>query len=193
MNGEKEEKTTKRKTVRSAKECTLVAVFVALLIATQLVLSAIPGVEVVSVLFAAFAFSFGTYRALAAATAFSLLRQLVFGFFPTVLILYLIYYNVFALIFALLGKKIQSPVKGLVVIVIVACVCTIIFTLLDCVITPLFYGFSKTAARAYFYASIPVVLPQLVCVGVSTALLFLPLWRTFLLIKRTLSPSVSAK
>lgn len=193
MNGEKERKTTKKKIVRSAKECTLVAVFVALLIATQLVLSAIPGVEVVSVLFAAFAFSFGRYRALAAATAFSLLRQLVFGFFPTVLILYLLYYNLFALIFAFLGKKIQSPVKGLVLIVGVACVCTIIFTLLDCMITPLFYGFSRTASKAYFYASIPVVLPQTVCVGVSTALLFLPLWRTFLLIKRTLSPNVSVK
>lgn len=193
MNGEKEGKTTKRKTVRSAKECTLVAVFVALLIAAQLVLSAIPGVEVITVLFAAFAFSFGRYRALAAATAFSLLRQLVFGFFPAVLVLYLVYYNVFALIFAFLGKKIQSPVKGLALIVAVACICTVMFTLLDCVITPLFYGFSKSATRAYFYASIPVVLPQLVCVGVSTALLFLPLWRAFLLVKRMLSTGEGVK
>ena len=187
MNGETEEKKKKKKTVRSAKECTLVAVFVALLIAAQLVLSAVPGVEVITVLFAAFAFSFGAYRGLAAATAFSLLRQLVFGFFPTVLVLYLVYYNAFALIFAFLGKKIRFPVKGLVLIVAVACVCTVLFTLLDCVITPLFYGFSKTAAKAYFYAAMPVVLPQLVCVGVSTALLFLPLWRAFLLVKRMLT------
>ena len=193
MNVEKEGKNRKRKTLRSAKECTLVAVFVALLIAAQLVLSAIPGVEVVTVLFAAFAFSFGAYRGLAAATAFALLRQLVFGFFPTVLVLYLVYYNAFALIFALLGKKIRLPVKRLVVIVLVACLGTVLFTFLDCVITSLLYGFSKTAARAYFYAAMPVALPQVVCTGVSMALLFLPLWRAFLLVKRKLLTAEGGK
>ena len=184
MNGEKQGKTSKMKMVRSAKECAFIAVFVAVLIASQLVLSAIPGVEVVTALFAVYAFSFGYKKSLAVATTFSLLRQLIFGFFPAVLILYLAYYNLFALAFAFLGKKIKNPIKGLVIVVASACVFTALFTLLDCVITPLFYGFSQKATRAYFYASTPVMIPQIICAGISTALLFLPLWRAFLLINR---------
>ena len=184
MNGENQEKKSKTKMARSAKECAFIAVFVAVLIASQLVLSAIPGVEVVTALFAVYAFSFGYKKSLAVATAFSLLRQMIFGFFPAVLILYLVYYNLFVLAFAFLGKKIKNPIKGLVIVVASACVLTALFTLLDCVITPLFYSFSAKATKAYFYASLPVMVPQIVCAGISTALLFLPLWRTFGIIKR---------
>ena len=67
------------------KDCAYIAVFVALTIAAQLCLSFLPGVEVVTVLFITFSFVFGCRRGVAAATVFSLLRQLIFGFFPTVL------------------------------------------------------------------------------------------------------------
>ncbi|MBQ8323357.1 MAG: hypothetical protein IJX91_05260 [Clostridia bacterium] len=183
MNGKKRQKT---RTVRSAKECAYIAVFVALTIATQLAFSAVPGVELVTLLFVSYAFSFGIRRGMAAATAFSLLRQLVFGFYPTVLVLYLVYYNMLASVFGWLGQKPKGPMKRLVLVVVCACVCTVLFTLLDNVLTPLWYGYSAKAAKAYFYASIPFVLPQTACVGISTALLFLPLERTFRLIKRTL-------
>ena len=85
------EKYKENRKVFTAKECALLAVFVALVIATQVILSAIPGVELVTVLFACYAFACGWKRGILAATTFSLLRQIIFGFFPTVLLLYLIY------------------------------------------------------------------------------------------------------
>ncbi len=57
----------------------------------------------------------------------------------------------------------------------VACLCTVCFTLLDDVITPLFYGFSKLSALAYFYASFTAMLPQTVCTAVTVGTLFMPL------------------
>ena len=52
------------------------------------------------------------------ATCFSLLRCLLFGFYPNIIILYLIYYNLFALLFGTLGKKFSAfgnrEVAGLV-------------------------------------------------------------------------------
>ena len=182
MNDKKQTKTTM---VGSAKECALIGVYVAVLLSSQLVLAVVPGVEVVTALFAVFAFCFGAKRAVAVATAFSLLRQFVFGFFPTVLILYLVYYNTFALVFAFLGKKLQSVGKGFPVIIVSVCVCSVLFTLLDCVITPLFYAFTKRATIAYFYSALPIMTTQTVAVGITTAVLFLPLYRAFSIVKRS--------
>ena len=181
MNAEKKEK---KSGVRSAKDCACIAVFVAVLLASQLALSALPGVETVTALFAVYAFCFGYKRGWISATAFSLVRQVLFGFFSSVLVLYLVYYNFFVTVFAWLGKRIKRVARGMLITVPTACVCTAVFTLLDCVITPLFYGFSVRASNAYFYASLSVMFSQIVCAGVSTALLFLPLWRAFVLIKR---------
>ena len=64
-------------TARTAKDCAYVAVFVALVMAVQLVFSSVPGVEVVTVLFVTFAFTFGVTKGVCAATTFSLLRTLV--------------------------------------------------------------------------------------------------------------------
>jgi len=72
----------KQKKIHVGKECAYLAVFVALVIAAQFCLSAVAGVEVVTVLFASYAFTFGKGRGMLAATAFSFLRMLVFGFFP---------------------------------------------------------------------------------------------------------------
>ena len=58
-------------TLRAAKECAYLAVFVALLIAAQFVFSFLPGVEIVTVLFVGYAFVFGVKRGMLAATAFS--------------------------------------------------------------------------------------------------------------------------
>ncbi len=168
-----------RKRQNLGKDCAYIAVFVALTIAAQLCLSFLPGVEVVTVLFVAFSFAFGCRKGVAAATAFSLLRQLIFGFFPTVLILYLVYYNMLALLFGFLGRWKGFSVKKLVAVTTLACICTICFTLLDNIITPLWYGYSGKVLRLYFMASFSVMLAQVICTAVSVGVLFFPLVKIF--------------
>ncbi len=183
MNG----KFTKEKVRRSAKECSFLATFVALVIAAQLVLSAVPGVELVTVLFIAYSFSFGVRRGMLAATAFSLLRCLLFGFFPTVLALYLIYYNFLAFTFGCLGKrKWKNAVKQLLIVTPIACVSTAIFTGIDNVLTPLWYGYTAKAWKLYALASLYFMIPQLVCTAITVATLFFPLTKAFTLAQRTL-------
>ena len=172
--------------IRSAKECAYLAVFVALVIAAQLALSIVPGVEVVTVLFVSYSFVFGWKRGMIAATAFSLLRQLIFGVHPMVLILYLIYFNLLAALFGVLGKKIKAPVRWLVLLTLIACLCTVCFTMLDNVLTPLWYGYTARAAKVYFYASFTTMIPQTICTAVTVVGLFLPVWKAFSSVKKTL-------
>ncbi len=186
MNEKKEKITAQKKRAHPAKECAYIAVFVALVIATQIALSALPGVEVVTLLFISYAYAFGWKRGVISATAFTLLRQMVFGFFPTVLILYLIYYNALALVFGGFGAKYKKPTEKTWLVVVFACVCTAGFTLLDCVISPLFYGFTYAATKAYLLSSLPVCGIQTVCTGITVGVLFIPLTKTFSKIKRAL-------
>ncbi len=187
MKSENSTKTaTKKRAIRSAKECAYIAVFVSLVIATQWIFSAIPGIELVTVLFISYAFVFGWQRGVLVATVFSLLRQLIFGFFATVLILYLVYYCMVAILFGFMGKRTKLPARKLWLVLLCACACSVMFTLFDCVLTPLWYGYAKESAVAYFYASIPFAVSQTICVGVSTAILFLPLQRVFRFSKRAL-------
>lgn len=188
MNSRKEKKNNTG--LRSAKECAFLAVFVALVITAQICFAAIPGVELVTVLFLSYSFAMGTKRGMLAATAFSLLRQIVFGFFPIVLILYLVYFNAFALLFGWLGKKFQSPQTAFPYIVLLVCLCTACFSLLDNILTPLWYGYSRQAFRAHFFASLPIMFPQVVCAACSTFFLFLPLQKVFEEARRTLKRSI---
>lgn len=176
----------KKAAVRSAKECAYLAVFVALVIAAQIVFSFLPGVEIVTVSFVAYSLVMGVRRGIVAATAFSLLRQLVFGFFPSVLVLYLIYFNLLAFCFGLIGLKWRAGVKTLPWLILIACVCTVFFTLIDNVLTPIWYAYSANAARAYFFASLPFMLSQVVCTALSVALLLVPLAKVFSLSKKQL-------
>ena len=98
----KRERKENKWTAYTAKECAYIAVFVALVISAQLVLSAIPGIEVVTVLFIAYAFTFGVVKGMFSATVFSLVRQLLFGVDLKVLVLYLIYYNFLTALFGIL-------------------------------------------------------------------------------------------
>lgn len=152
---------------------------VALLIAGQMALSAISGVEIVTVMLLCLCFCYGVRTGVAIATTFSLLRCFFFGFQVNVIVLYLVYYNVFALFFGWLGKrltgKITIPKMG--VIVVSAVVFTVLFTLLDNVITPLIYGFHGNAAKVYFIQSLTAMIPQSVCAAVTVLLLFAPLTR----------------
>ena len=166
---------TKKNAVLSAKEVARIAVFTATAIGAQYAFSAVPFVEIVTLLFAVFSYVFGGGRGALSAVAFALLRQLLFGFFPVVLILYLIHFPLLSLTCGALRKAKLSGGKLLAVAVILAVVCTIGFTLLDNLLTPVYYGYSARAASAYFKASLPFMLGQSVCVAVTVGVLFLPL------------------
>ena len=179
-------KTVKQRAARTSKEVAYVAVFVALVIAAQLVFAMIPGLEIVTVLFVSYAFAFGICRGMLAATSFSLLRQLVFGFVPSVLALYLLYFNLLTLLFGVLGRAVKRPSLNLWWLVVVACACTALFSMLDNLIAPFWLGYGWKEAKKYFLLSLPVMFPQIGCTGVTVGFLFLPLIKAFRLTKRGL-------
>ena len=154
-----------------------VAMCVALLIAGQLALSSVTGIEIVTVMLLCFCYCYGIRHGVAIATTFSLLRCFVFGFQVNVIALYLIYYNLFAIFFGWLGARFtgKNALLKTVIIVASAVIFTVLFTLLDDVITPLIYGFSENAAKVYFYQSLTAMIPQTVCTAVTVTLLFHPL------------------
>lgn len=88
-----------RKELSPAKEAAYVAVASALLIGAQYVLSFIAGVEIVTILFVSFVSVFGIRPGVECAVVFSLLRCLLFGFSPTTLVLYLVYFPLLATVF----------------------------------------------------------------------------------------------
>ena len=156
-----------------------VAMSVALLIAVQIALSAISGVELVTVILLCLSFCYGIKTGLAIATTFSLLRCFFFGFQIHIIVLYLIYYNLFALFFGWLGKRLDGEITlvRLGIVVASAVVFTVLFTMLDNVITPLVFGFHENAARVYFLQSLTAMVPQTICAAVTVSLLFTPLVR----------------
>ena len=154
-----------------------VAMCVALLIGGQLALSSISGVEIVTVMMLCFCFCYGIRHGVAIATTFSLLRCFVFGFQINVIILYLLYYNLFAVFFGWLGARFagKASLAKTVIVVASAALFTVLFTLLDDVVTPLLFGFHKNAAKAYFLGSLYAVVPQTVCAVVTVSICFHPL------------------
>ena len=171
--------------MKTAKEIAVISVFLALLIGGQFVLSGVSGIEVVTVLFISFCFYFGIYRGFILATSFSLLRCFVFGFFPNIVILYLVYYNLVAVIFGFIGYKfnITVNVKQLIIVVLVSAITTFLFTMLDNVITPIFYSFTLTATKVYFMASLTTMIPQIICAVITVALFFIPLLKIYKTVK----------
>lgn len=160
--------------MKSAKQIILPGLFTALLIGGQLALSGIAGVEVVTVLLLTFAYRYGIVQGLLVANAFSLLRCFIFGFVPNVLILYLIYYNVFVLVFGAIGKmfKHRYSITNHIFILLIAVLMTSLFTLTDNILTPLLYGFAKDATKAYFVASLYTVVPQMICTFATVLVIF---------------------
>ena len=67
------------------------------------------------------------------------------------------------------------------VLTVAAAAVTACFSLLDDLISPLILGLSARGTRAYFYASLPVMVTQSVCAAVTVALLWYPLSRIFAL------------
>lgn len=247
----------KFKPAATAKTIAYIALMTALLIGGQFALSFVAGVEIVTVLLLCFSAYFGVIIGVATAVCFSVLRCLIWGFMPNVVILYFIYYPLFALLFGLLGKvkddafdnakaslavtvnalllvicaaalscavfdiiKISRLYKPTVTVFLyvvaglcgalliafnvfyalvrrrvlkngkplkiflftaVAAVCTVCFTLLDDIISPLIIGMDKLTALTYFYGSFLAMLPQTICTVATVSTLYLPL--TFALTK----------
>ena len=163
----------------SARDLARLSMCVAMLIGGQLALSALSGIEVVTVLLLCFAFSYGWRDGVLIAVVFSLLRCFIFGFQVNVIILYLIYYPLFALFFGWLGTRLNSEIgyKELIIIVGSAILFTVAFTMLDNAIFSLLFGLTPTGAKAYFIASLYTLLPHVACVAVTVAIFFLPLTR----------------
>ena len=172
--------------MNTAKKIAICGAFCALLVAIQYALSAVKGIELVTVFFFTFSFCFGGICGCAVAISYTLLRSFLFGFFPNITILYLVYYPLFALASGLLGKLTAKslPKKRLIFSLITVCLFTILFTALDCVITPIFFEYTREAWVAYIIQATPVCLIQSVCAIITTALLFFPLTKTFFKINR---------
>ena len=163
--------------MKKTKSIVRVAMCVALLIGGQFALSSISGIEIVTVMMLCFCLCYGIRTGVAIATTFSLLRCMFFGFQINVVVLYLIYYNLFALFFGFLGKRFSGKLSLLKIAAVVASalVFTVLFTLLDDVITPLIFAFHPNAAKVYFYQSLYAMIPQTVCTLVTVSVLFAPL------------------
>ena len=171
----------------SAKDVASVAAMSAVLIAAQYALQMVAGVEIVTALFSAYCFVFGARRGLAVACCFSLLRCFLYGFTLSVIVLYFVYFNLFALVFAALGKAAAKFSARARVACAASCaaVMTVFFTLLDDALAPLIVG---VRFLPYFYASLPVMAVQTVCAAVTVSLLFLPLTRAFSALKKGAQP-----
>ena len=91
------------------------------------------------------------------------------------------------LIFYLASSFIKGSENGaeLALVTSVAVFMTVLFTLIDDVITPLTMGYSAEAAAGYFYGGFLAMLPQTVCAAVSVFLLFRPLKSVFERFERT--------
>lgn len=168
--------------MQTTKNIAIISIFTALLIGGQLALSAVSGIEIVTVLFFSFAYVFGVKRSLFVANAFTVLRCLIFGFFPNVVLLYLLYYNLFAIVVGGIGKKMKREysIKKHVLLVVIAILLTVSFTLLDNILTPLIYAYTAQARIAYWYASVYTLMPQIICTAVTVSILFYPLYKAFI-------------
>lgn len=160
--------------MKKTKDIVRVAICTAMLIGGQLVLSSISGVEIVTVLLLCFCYSYGIKNGIAIATTFSLLRCFIFGFHINVIVLYLIYYNLFAIFFGWLGKRFSCKISlfGTIIVIASAMAFTIFFTLLDDLLTPLIFGFSANATKAYFFASFYAIIPQTICTMLTVFVFF---------------------
>ena len=167
----------KQRALRGAGYVAVAAVFSALLLGAQYALWFVRGVEVVTVLLLVFSYRFGVRCGVLSAVAFSLLRCLLFGFFPNVVILYLLYYPLFTACFGFLGNALRrlTALHTPLLVTALSVLFTALFTLLDDVVTPLFYGYTKEAAFAYFLASLPTMAMQCACALLTVFLLFRPL------------------
>ena len=128
-------KSTLRKLgITSAKAVSLVGIMAATVECAKLALSALPNVEVVTLLLAVYGYTFG-YLGVAAAFVFVIIEPLIYGFGPWFLS-YLIYWPTVALVFCVLGKK---KIHSRVIATSIAVGLTVLFGVLSSVIDVALY------------------------------------------------------
>ncbi|MBR2336810.1 MAG: hypothetical protein IKA61_02570 [Clostridia bacterium] len=174
---------------RSAKEIAYTGITVALLIGGQLALSAVGGVEIVTAIFVLYCAVFGVIRGVIVATAFSLVRCFIFGFFPQVILLYLIYYNVFAIAVGLVGYAVKDKkdLIKLLALTLVAVGFTASFTMLDNLLNIWLFNLPTVAIKIYIAQSIPVMISQTVCALITVPLFYYPLNAVFKTAEKSLA------
>lgn len=233
----------------TAKKIAYCAAMTALITGAQVALGFVSGIEVVTLLLACFSACAGVACGVITSIAFCLLRCFIWGFYPNVILLYVIYYPLFAVIFGLLGrigddafsdaragifiavnlilaavactalcacifdlikisrlyadavyammwaifaictallvafdilfvlvkrKKCDGAALKVFLFTAIGCVCTISFTLLDDIISPLMLGMTAKTALTYFYASFLAMLPQTICTLATLSMLSAP-------------------
>lgn len=145
-----------------AKNTALVGIMAATVECGKLVLSALPNIEVVTLLLALYSYVFG-WMGIAAALIFVIIEPLIYGFGSWV-ISYFIYWPLVALVFMLLGK---AKIKNRFIITGIALLLTLFFGFLSSLAeVGLFSGsFDNFFYRfgIYYLRGIPFYLLQLGC------------------------------
>ena len=130
-----------------ARQIALVGVMAATLECGKLVLSALPNIEVVTLLCALYGYVFGIYGVMAAAV-FVCIEPLIWGF-GSWLITYIIYWPMVAVIFMLLARR---GVRGRGVITAIALAMTFLFGVISSVIDCAFY----LGINEYYLQNLPI-------------------------------------
>ncbi len=152
----------------------LVGIMAAAVECGKIALSAIPNVEVVTILLALFGYTFGWFGVIAA-IVFVCIEPLIWGV-GTWVISYFIYWPLVALIFMVLGKK---DVKNKVLLTFVGILCTVFFGVLTSLVDiGLFSGnyddFFKRFA-IYYGRGVVFYIIQVVSNAVIFPFLFVPM------------------
>lgn len=163
------------------RDITTTAVFVAILIVSQVALSAINGIELITVLLASFVFCYGFRLGFSTVNSFILIRCAIYGFYPSVMLLYITYYNLFALVVGFIGSKSRHKLarKSFAASLIAIIVLVLMFTVLDDIITPLYYSLNWVMTKSYWMMSLTAVIPQEICAILTMIFLFPILVKTF--------------
>ncbi len=166
------ENAPKRRRLSGAKAIALVGITAATLECAKLALSALPNIEVVTLLLALYGYVFGRYG-VAAAVVFVSIEPLIYGF-GTWLPAYLIYWPLVAVVFMLIGKL---RLRNRWLVTAVAVGLTFLFGLLTSLIdVGLFSGnFDNFLYRfgLYYARGIPFYAIQIACNAVLFPCFFL--------------------
>ena len=176
-------KAPKRRAISGAKAIALVGITAATLECAKLALSALPNIEVVTLLVALYGYVFGWYGLLSA-VVFVSIEPLIYGF-GTWVVSYYIYWPLLALTFMLLGK---IKIKNRWLLTAVAIAMTFFFGVLTSLVDVgllsgnfdnFFYRFGIYYARGAIFYTI-----QLICNAVLFPLFFVFLSDKLAVMKR---------
>lgn len=176
---------TNIKYIYSAKAVALVGIMAATLECGKLVLSALPNIEIVTILLALYGYVFGWYGVIAAAV-FVCIEPLIWGFGSWV-ITYVIYWPLVALAFMLLRKK---GVKNRWLLTAVAVGMTVFFGILSSVVDSAFYfGINENYFAnlgIYYLRGVVFYAVQIACNAALFPTLFLFLSKKLTIIKTSM-------